>query len=259
MDEEVVSELEAAVAGAGALLVRLEKYRHGAGPAGVALRGRTLALGDAARRLHRRHALDAGAARALLAEAHALEETLRAELVGLRAAPAYVAAVAAHAAGDQATLVRLVADVFVGVEAVAAPDALFRPVAWRRRGRPRPAADLLAELTTLRDEGLPAEGDDLSPGTDPALPAVVLRDEAPADEPVVVRLRGPALTLPVFRLAASGEYLAYTPRLRAPLAVIVATQLADDEVEATPLDYGRYRAELTAALRAAGFTVHDAP
>src|SRR5437870_2399153 len=100
MDEALVGELEAAVADTGALLVRAQKYRRGAGPEGSALAREALALGDAARRLHRRDALDAAAATRLLDEAHALAARLRALIAAVREAPEYRAAVAAHAAGD---------------------------------------------------------------------------------------------------------------------------------------------------------------
>jgi len=80
VDEGLVTELESAIADSGALVVRAQKYRRGAGPEGAALLGAALALGDEARRLHRRDALDAAAAAHLLAGARALAERLQALL-----------------------------------------------------------------------------------------------------------------------------------------------------------------------------------
>ena len=124
MDEGLVTELESAIADSGALVVRAQKYRRGAGPEGAALLGAALALGDEARRLHRRDALDAAAAAPLLAEARALAERLQALLAEVRAGVDYRAAVVAHRAGDRATLVRLLPAIFAGLEPAPAPGDL---------------------------------------------------------------------------------------------------------------------------------------
>ena len=89
-------------------------------------------------------------------------------LAAVRAAPEYRAAVAAHAAGDAAALAAALPAIFVGLEAVGGRPDLFYPVAWQRGGKPRPVADIVAEVQRCRDDGLPAEGDDVAPGTDPS-------------------------------------------------------------------------------------------
>lgn len=250
-----MSELEAAITDVGTLLVQVQKYRRGAGDEGHALRRDALALGDAARRQNRRGALDAAASRGLLSDAQALVARLRALLAAIRSMPAYGAAITAHAAGDQDALAQLLPGIFTDLEPVPPTPDLFQAIAWRRRGRPRPAADLVAEVVRARDEGLAAEGDDLSPGTDASLVAVVLRAEPPLDEPLVLRVAAGALGLPFYRLTETGEYLLYTSRLRAPLSARLAHALDEGEIESSPLDYGRYRAELAAALAAAGVPV----
>src|SRR5712691_10734223 len=193
----------------GALLVRAEKYRHGTDSGGAALRREALALGDAARRLHRHDALDEAAAERMLAAVAALTERIRALLAAIRHDPDYRAAVAAHAAGDQRTLTRLLPVIFDGLDPVAPPPALFRAVTWRHRGRVRPATDVAAS----------------------------------------------ALPVPTYRLADTGDYLAYAPRLRAPFDVLLAADLPAGETDATPFDWPHYRHELTAALGAAGVAV----
>ena len=70
-----MTELESAIADTGALLVQVQKYRRGTEPEGAALARDAMALGDAARRLHRRDALETAAVTALMAEAHALRAT----------------------------------------------------------------------------------------------------------------------------------------------------------------------------------------
>jgi len=256
VDEAVVGELEAAIADVGALLVRVRKYRRGQTGAGATLLDEALALGDRARRLHRHEALDAAAARALLAEAEALVARGRELLAAVRATPEYRAAVAAHAAGDAAALAAALPAIFVGLEAVGGRPDLFYPVAWQRRGKPRAVADIVAEVQRCRDDGLPAEGDDVAPGTDPELPAVVLQGEAPPDEPVVLRCSAAMRGQPIYRLADTGEVLVYAPRLRAPFTVLLRDTSAGEDDDA-PLDPA-WRTALGAALAAAGVPVEDA-
>jgi hypothetical protein len=260
MDEALVGELEAAIADIGALVVRVQKYVRGAGPEGTELLREALVLGDAARRLHRHGALDADAARALLAEAGALGAGLAALVAAVRAAPEYGAAVAAHAAGDGTTLARLLPGIFAGLASVRAPGALYHPLPWRRRGRLRSVDQLVDDARRARDDGLIAEGDDLSPGADAALPAVVLLDTPPGDEPVALRFAGAALPPSLLRLTDTGEYLVPTARLRVPFAVRLAADLTEadeDDATAAAVDWPRYRADLTAALEAAGLHVVD--
>src|SRR2546428_12967387 len=121
MDEGLVTQLESAIADTGALVLRAQKYRRGAGPEGAALLGAALALGDEARRLHRRDALDAAAAAHLLAGARALAERLQALLAEVRAGVDYRPAVVAHPAGDRATLVRLLAATLPGLSPAPTP------------------------------------------------------------------------------------------------------------------------------------------
>ena len=84
MDETLVSELEAAIADAGALLVRAEKYRAAADVHGRERARKVLALGDTARRLQRRDSLDAAATRGLLDDALAIAARLRAFIASVR-------------------------------------------------------------------------------------------------------------------------------------------------------------------------------
>ena len=256
-DERLVTDLETAIADTGALLVQAQKYRRGTGPEGAGLLREALSLGDTARQLSRRHRLDAAAARDLLAAARALSGRVRAVCGAARIAPAYVEAVAAHSRGDRETLLRLLPEVFCGLEPVGTAPDLFVALTWRRRNRPRPAADIVAEVVRLRAEGIVAAGDDLSPGADPALPAVVLQDTVPADEPVVLRLAAGTLADSLLRLTETGDYLVHAPRLHTPFVVCLATALGPDAVESAPVDYARYRLEIAAALTAAGVAFVD--
>src|SRR5438128_2128127 len=92
--------------------------------------------------------------------------------------------IVARRARCRAARTRLLPGIFAGLEPVTAVGDLFGPITWLRRGRLRPVVDVVADVQA----GLSAEGDDLSPGADAALPAVSLRDAPPPDEPVVLRL-----------------------------------------------------------------------
>jgi hypothetical protein len=257
VDEARVSELESAVADVGALLLGAQKYRRAAGAEGARLRQDALALGDAARRLHRRDGFDAATVATLLDEAHALADRLRALVAAVRASAAYRDAVAAHAIADEATLARVLPEIFADLEPAPRRGPLFAPLPWLRRGRLRPVEELTADIVGIAREGLPAEGDDLSRGADPELPAVVLGATMP-EEPVVLRLAAEDVRGPLHRLAESGEYLVHVPRLRAPLTVAIAADFAPDEqlrLELAPEDYARHRDALVAALAAAGVAV----
>jgi hypothetical protein len=255
VDEALVSELESAIADSGALLLQLQKYRRGREREGTGLAREAMALGDAARRLHRRDALGGAAVSDLLAEARGVTARLRALIDAVRADPAYRAAVTAHRTGDHAALGRLLPVIFAGLEPFSAAGDLFAPIAWLRRGRLRPVADVVDDVQA----GLPAEGDDLSPGADADLPAVSLSDSPPPDEPIVLRLPAGTLAGPVHRLSESGEVLVHVPRLPAPAAVVrLATRLELDEqlrVEVAPAEYAHHRDALEAALTAAGVPI----
>jgi len=254
-----VSELESAIADAGALLVRAQKYRRGAGPEGRALGREALALGDAARRLHRHGALDDAAARALLGDARALAGRLRGLVAEIRSGPDYRAAKTAHAAGDRAALTRLLPAIFAGLEPAGAPSDLFAPVAWLRRGRLRSSTDVVADVLAARAEGLVAEGDDLSAGADGDLPAVTLLAEPPPGEPIILRVPPGALALHVHRLVDTGELLVHAPRVVVPGALVrLARALELDEelrVAIAPREWERFRDDVTAGLRGAAVPI----
>ena len=251
MDDGAADALERAVAETGGLLVELEKFRAGSRGDLATLRAEALGLGDRARRLHREHLL-AGATGPLVQEGNALVERLRRSLRELRDSPAYRAATAAHGAGDHAVLAAVLPDLFEGLALVPAPPPLFHAVSWLRRNRPRPPADIAAEIARLQHQGIEAEGDALARGVDPALPAVPLLDERPAGDPVSLRFAPDALPPVVFRLVDSGDHLVHVPLLTARFEVLVAESLDPDEVGEITLDHARYRDDLLRALGDAG-------
>jgi hypothetical protein len=255
VDDALVTALEEAIAELGTLLVQMDKFRAAETDDARRLRAASLAIGDRARRAHRHGALDTGLARDLRADADAARTALVRWLAGVRASPAYAAAVGALARGD-ATVHAAWPALFAGVVVEPAPAALFHPVVWQRRGRPRPATEIADELVGFRDEGLPGDGDPIAPGVDPALPAVLLHVEAPVGAPLSLAIRGAACPPAVIRLAATGDVLVPGVRVRLAFAVTLSAPDAD-EVDGWTLDPAALHRALTEALAARGLPVED--
>lgn len=249
MDDDVVSALEASIADLGTLLVQMDKFRAAATDEARGLRGACLAIGDRARRAHRHATLDAALAGDLAADAAAARTALERWLADVRSSPPYRAAVAALAAADERGLRASLTALFAGVEAVEPPEALFHPVAWQRRGRPRPAPEIADDLVRVRADGIAGENDPAAVGVDPALPGVVLQAAPPPGAPLYLVVRGPARPSWVLALRASGEFVVPGARLRAAFAVGLAAD-DEEEVDAWTMDPVAYRDALRAACTA---------
>ena len=258
MADPLATELEVVVGDTGLLLIELEKFRVPPTSRAASLRAGALGLGDRARRLHRSGTLDDQAAAPLVREGRAIVEQLRRILQDIRDSPAYRAAVAAHRAGDHAALTTLLPELLVGLEFVPDPPVLFHPVGWLRRNRPRPPADVAAEVAHLRDTGLVAAGDATTWGSDAELPAVPLLAAPPAGDPIALRFEPGALPPAVFRLRDTDEHLLHVPVLRAPFAAVLPSTLDPDELGEISLDHPRYRALLLDALAVVAVPVRAA-
>jgi hypothetical protein len=258
VDDDVVTALEESIADLGTLLVQMDKFRAGETADAQALRAACLGIGDRARRAHRHGALDAALARELGADAASARDALERWLAEVRASPVYRRAVEAFAGGDVESLRSSLCDLYAGAVGSDPPLALFHPVVWQRRGRPRPVGELADELSRLRDEGLPADSDVATPGVDPALPGVMLHPAPPPGAPVYLSLRGEARPSWVLVLATSGDLIVPSARFRTPFAVGLADP-DDDELDAWTLDPATYRREVAAALTARGIPIDDTP
>ena len=257
MDDDVVSALEVSIADLGALLVQVDKFRAGDGAEARDLRAACHAIGDRARRAHKRGLLDAALAREIHDDAVAARGALDQWLAGVRASPAHRAAVAALAAHDDAALGTALTALFAGVEAVAPPPVVFHPVGWQRRGRPLPAKDVAAELVRLRAEGLVGDDDVAAPGVDPGLPGIVVTAAPPLGAPVYLVLRDAARPAWALRLVATGDYVVPGALLVAPFAVGLASP-DDEDLDEWTLDPAAYRDALAAAITARGLPLDDA-
>jgi len=251
VDDDVVSALEVSIADLGALLVQVDKFRAGRGDDARALRAVCLAIGDRARRAHRHGSLDEGLARELHADTTTARASLEQWLAAVRASAPYRAATAALADGDDGALRTSLAALYDGVTVAPAPDALFHPVMWQKRGRPRPAGEIAHEIARLRAEGLPGDGDADATAVDPGLPGVVFHRAPPPGAPVYLAVRGDARPAWVLDLTTTGDVVVPGARVRLPFAVALADPDADD-LDAWALDPTDFHRDLTAALRAAG-------
>lgn len=250
MDENTVSTLETTIADLGTLMVQLDKFRAGGADDARALRAACLAIGDRARRGHRRGSLDDDLARELLADAEAARGSLSTWLAGIRDSAPYRTAAAALADGDDAVLRASLAELYQDVDVAPAPDPLFHQVAWQRRGRPRPAADVARDLARLHVEGLPGDGDPEAPGVDPALPGALFHRTPPLGAPVFLVLRGDARPPWVLALR-TGDVVVPGAIVRVPFAVGMADPDAED-LDGWIQDPAGFRDELLAALAAEG-------
>jgi len=253
VDEDVASRLEEAVAELGTLLLQMEKFAAGRGADAAALRAASLAIGDRARRAHRHGVLDAALAGTLLGDAHASRTALEAWLAGVRGSASYRAAAAAVAAGDRDASARTLVNVFDGAAVAPPPPVLYHPVTWQRRGRPRPAADIAAEVAELRRNGLMGDDDPAAFGVDPALPAVVLHRAAPHGAPLALVLNGAALPAWVMTLPVTDDVFVPGARFVTPFEVALAAP--GDDIDDWVLDPEELRRGLRAALGTHGIPI----
>jgi hypothetical protein len=247
VDDDVVNALEHAIADLGSLLVQLDKLR--VDDEALGLRAACLAIGDRARRAHRRGTLDAGLATELRADAGAARAALEAWLDARRASSLYRRAAAALADGDDDTLRDALPALFAGVSVRSPSPALFHPVPWQRRGRPRPATEIADELAAWHADGIPGDGDPASPGVDPALPGVLLQTAPPDGAPAYLAIP-PGAAPWVLSLDATGDVVAPGERRRLPFTVVLAG--VDDDLDAWTLNPVAFRREIAAALAARG-------
>ncbi len=250
---ETPPSLEQALADCGLALVELEKFRAAQRGAVPALRARALTIGHHARRLHRDRRLDDRTVAAnLVDDALTVRTRLREAAHRLRATPTYRAAVEAHRAGRHGDLAALLPALFEGLEFVPAPPPLFHPIPWLRRNRPRPPADIAADLVHLRQHGVEADSDALAPGLDPDLPAVPLTMEPGGGNPVLIRFQPGRLPPAVFRLRPAARFLVHVAHLTAPFTVIAPKTLDPEELGEVSIDHPRYRERLLEAFAARG-------
>jgi len=180
------------------------------------------------------------------------------QLEGVRRSGPYQQALAALADDDQTRLSRLIPEVLAGLSVVRPPPSLYFPVspasARRRPGvspfsNARECADTLGELVA---NGLIPEAGG-SEWWDRELPAIVGADTpATLETPIALHLTAGDVRVAVFCTAEDPSLHVYTPRLRAPLSVILASAATDEWWEAYEDSYSTFRDALRRELEARG-------
>src|SRR3989442_1540965 len=141
--------------------------------------------------------------------------------------------------------------------AIADIGALLVRVRKYRRGQTGAGATLLDEALALRDRARRLHRHEaLDPAAARAPPSEA-EALAPRGEPVVPGCAAGVCGQRFYRLTATGEFLVYALRLRAPLTILLRRTLEGEDDEAAPV-YPAWRSALAAALTAAGVPLEDA-
>jgi hypothetical protein len=249
---DVVAELEAALTTGGTLLLWAEKYRHADADALPELRRRLLALGDRARRLARAGDLEAQGAQEVLGAVTAVNRATRRLIDHHRSSMPYRRAVEARRTGPFQQLVALLPEIFADLDAAPPPAVAFWAPVWQSRGRPLPAERVASDLRDLDTLGIAATGDDLAPGVDPDLSAVLLSFTMPLGAPLALRYDGTRLPRPALRLR---DDLLVVPVDRLCLPFVVAIAAPEETLDEWVADPPAYLDALAHACRQQGFTV----
>jgi len=196
--------------------------------------------------------------------------TLRSEwqaaLKGVRTSALYQRALTAFAADQQNEIADLIPQVFAGLQRVLQPPAtLYFPVS-PSSGRRRPGSSPFLSAAECADRILRLLADGLEPeagGTEwwqRDLPSISCADHASALEtPIALGLVASAVRVAVFATADEPYYQIFTPRLRAPMSIVLATEAADEWWEAYQDSYREFRDTLTHELTARGYTAALGP
>lgn len=261
MSAERLIALEAALTELGALYAAAKTFTPLQPRADTELLPRLITLGSNLRSRLRNAQLTQDEIDVVARDIVALRSTWRGELDRVHASATYQQARTALAHDRQDELGRLIPQLFAGLALVRPAPALFFPVspaAGRRRPGSSPflgpveCADHIVELLS---GGLAPE-ENRADWWEDELPSLSCAD-AMAVLDTAIALRLSAADVRVAVLAAAGEpgFRVFTPRLRAPLSVVLAAAATDEWWEAYDDSYRSFRDALQHALAARGHTV----
>ena len=213
------------------------------------------------RSLHRSGRLDTDAVEAVARDIATLRTEWRAALDAVRGSPPYQAALAAVQDDRQHDLAHLLPRVLFGVRPVAAPGALYFPIALAS-GRRRPGAspfpppeEVATRIARRCNDGLVPDTTGTEWWERELVPLVCAASPHAFDTPVALRLDTAHCPVTVFGVDASNDLQIFTLRLQVPLTVVLAPEADDEWWEAQPVAYAVYRTVLGNALRAHGTAV----
>ena len=191
----------------------------------------------------------------------AVRTTWQTELEQVRISAVYQRALAAFAADRQETLADLIPQIFAGMRLVHSAPSLYFPVSpssGRRRPGASPflsSAECADRLLRIVDDGYEAD----SGGTEwweRELPSISCADSvAGLETPVALCLAASDVGVAVFASSDDASLRIFTPRLRAPLSIVLADEATDEWWEAYQDSYREFRDALQRDLAARGHAV----
>jgi hypothetical protein len=258
---EQLIALEAAVAELGTLYVIARSLAALQVQAETELLPRTISLASRLRSLVRAAKLTPGEMDSAAREILALRSQWRLELDQVRASATYQQALAALSTDRQEELATLVPRVFAGVRiAQPHPDLYFpvSPSSGRRRPGSGPflsAADCADKIAGILAEGVMPE-DAGSEWWERELPFIsCAATPAALDTPISLRLAASDASVTVFAVLDEPGFRIFTPRLRRPMSVLLATAAPDEWWEAYEDSYHAFRDALQRELAGRGYSV----
>jgi hypothetical protein len=249
-----VSELIAEV---GACYEAARRYRRLAGVCEERYLAPALDIASVLRRIVRSETPDRGLFERQIARLREVRAECGAAIEEVRATDLYRRARAAWHEGRGDELLRTLPGIFACIAPERPTAPVYHPVSLRG---PRteggehfiPATACADRLALLAREGIPAESVENGLGTDGEIHAVRLGDDpASFESPITLRIEPMALRdAAVCRVALTGDFLVYVPRLRTRFEVHCEPTVSDEWWSIRPDAYRSYLQELRDALAA---------
>ena len=193
----------------------------------------------------------------------ALRSRWQAHLQEVRASAVYQEGQRALASDRQADLERLLPQILAGVHAVQPVPTLFFPVSaasGRRRVGSSPflsATECARRIERTLAAGLQPEesGEEWSERDWPCI--LCAEDPGALDTPIALQVEGTDVDAVVFAVAHDPMLRIYTPRLHAPMSVVLAADVGDEWWQAYEDSYQAFRTALQSALAVLGIAVRE--
>jgi hypothetical protein len=262
---EQLIALEAAMAELGTLYAAARSFTALRPRAEAELLPRLLSLGSELRSRVRALRLTEPDLERAAQEIRSVRSAWRLELEQLRASSEYQRALAAYTADRQDELAHQIPRVLAGLSALRAASDLYFPVS-PSTGRRRPGfspflsagecADRI--LCTLREGIEPGEG--VGEWWETDFPAIACAaNPAALESPIALRLAAAEVRVAVFADLDDPGLKVFTPRLRAPMSIALASEATDEWWEAYDDTYATFRTALERELAARGHVVSGCP
>ena len=255
---EQLIALEAAQAELGTLYVVVRSFTALHARAEAELLSQLTGLGRRLRGLLRNARLTESEIDAAAVEILSVRTTWRAALEQVRASATYQQALAAFMTDRQDALADLIPHVFADLHLVAPAPSLYFPVS-PSAGRRRPGASPFLSAAECADRIVRTVTNGCRPETDGTewwereLPSISCAGSIAALEtPIALCLAASHVRVAVFRVGDEPSLRVFTPQLRGPLSVVLATEATDEWWEAYQDSYREFRDAVQRELAARG-------